>query len=164
MEDWSHTVTEVVPNLMVGGKPATRPVPKTLPDQDVSRVALHLAYHKRAEDEDYDFTFTVLVASKSLKEELFARSQCSWWDGNPAAVETRLSCWIDCDGGGMGVTRVPGSQSVDVMFSYLSMQAGCEGGGAFRVGTGGEADRTSFRIAKAPLEACAPLKAWARDQ
>jgi hypothetical protein len=44
------------------------------------------------------------------------------------------------------------------------MQAGCEGGGAYRIGTGEKADTERFRLEKVPLRVCKPLKAWAREQ
>jgi hypothetical protein len=154
MEDWAHVTTEEVPGLEVGGKPATRPVPRSLPGQDVSRVALHLTFQEKA-DTSFDYLFTVMTASKGESGELFARSGCAW-----SEKANTLDCWIECDGGSFDVARITGTETVDLTFSYLSMQAGCEGGGAFRIGTGESPEKISFRLAKAPLNVCKPLKDW----
>ena len=159
MEDWAHTTTKVVPGLEVGGTPATRPVPGPLPDQDVSRITLHLSYTDRQDDGAFDYAFTVMAASKSLSKKLFAHSGCAW-----SEREERLACWIECDGGGMSVERIAGTEGLSVSFSNLSMQAGCDGGGAYRIGTGDRADDISFRLESVPLRACKPLKAWAEEQ
>jgi hypothetical protein len=42
------------------------------------------------------------------------------------------------------------------------MQAGCEGGGAYRLGVGGS-KTASFRLEKVPLSVCKPLAAWNDD-
>lgn len=158
MEDWSHTRTELVPNVEIGGGPATRPVPAVLLKEDISRVTLLLTYRNRQDDGSFDFGFTVRVAAKGLKKELFARSGCAW-----SSKDEQLDCWIECDGGGMPVERVAGTESVNVRFSDLAMQAGCDGGGAYRVGTDRKVD-VKFRLEKAPLHICKPLKAWEAEQ
>jgi hypothetical protein len=159
MEDWAHVTTEAVPGVEVGGKPATRPVPRALPDQEVSRVALHLTYSDRQDDGAFDYAFTVMAASTGLRKNLFAHSGCAW-----STKDDRLDCWIECDGGSMSVERIAGTESLDVSFSNLFMQAGCEGGGAYRIGTGEKADTERFRLEKVPLRVCKPLKAWARER
>jgi hypothetical protein len=173
MQDWAHTTQEPVPGQAINekepsnDKPATRTVPTALPKRDVSRIALHLTYHNRLREGSFDVMFTVSAASKDLGRELLARSGCIWsgWsDGEERLPQTKLGCWIECDGGGMTVERIPGTQSVNLSFSQLSMQAGCDGGGAYRVGTGDDADKINFRLEKVPLEVCRPLKIWGQKE
>jgi len=167
MEDWANTTTEPVPDLLVGGKPATRPVPAALPNQDVSRIDLHLRYHARKENGAFDLAFIVKADSKSLNKDLFARSGCTWsgWDGEKEIVPPyKLSCGNDCKGGGMTVERIAGTGGVDLTFDYMRMSAGCGGGGRYRVGAGDEPEKTAFRLERVPLAMCRPLKAWGRKQ
>jgi hypothetical protein len=71
-----------------------------------------------------------------------------------------LGCGIDCDGGGVDVTRVTGAQAVAVEFGRkigLTMKKGCGGeGGRLRVYA--NARGQSLRLAAAPADACAHLK------
>jgi hypothetical protein len=149
--------------VIVGGRPATRPVPRSLPKQDISQIALHLRYHNRKDDGAFDFAFTMMAGSKNLNEELFARSGCAWsgWNGDKETFpQTKLACAIECDGGGFTAERIAGTRSLDLRFHALSMQAGCDGGGRYRVGTGESYDTINFQLEPAPLSVCKPLKAW----
>jgi hypothetical protein len=166
IEDWARPTQETLPNVIVGGQPATRPVPRSSPKQDVSQIALHLTYRiKRGGS--WDFDFTLMAGSKSLNEELFARSGCAWsgWTGEKEArPEFKLACWIECDGGGFTAERIAGTRSLDLRFHALAMQAGCEGGGRYRVGTGETYDTVIFRIEPAPLSVCQRAKTWDRKR
>lgn len=166
VEDWAHTRIEVLPNVIVGGKPATRPVPRELPDREISHMALRLAYHDRTEDGAFDYLFTLMVASEDLPDEVYARSGCGWgWpeDSNDHP-EAKLACWIECDGGGFTAERVAGTKSIDLTFDYLSMQAGCEGRGSYRIGTTERSKRTSFRLKAVARDVCKPLEDWGAGQ
>jgi hypothetical protein len=143
-------------------------VPGDLPDQDVSRILLHLTYENRKKEQSFDFMFTVAAQSKSLSKELFARSGCIWsgWsaqEGKEVLPETKLACWVECDGGSMTTERIPGTGSLNLSFGNLAMQDGCEGGGQYRVGTDTSSKNMNFRLEKVPLQTCKPLKAWARE-
>jgi hypothetical protein len=166
IEDWARPTQETLPNVIVGGQPATRPVPRSSPKQDVSQIALHLTYRiKRGGS--WDFDFTLMAGSKSLNEELFARSGCAWsgWTGEKdVRPEFKLGCWIECDGGGFTAARITGTRSLDLRFHALKMQAGCEGGGRYRVGTGESYDTVNFRLEPAPLSVCQRAKTWGRKR
>ena len=169
MQDVSKTVSEIVPGVEAGGKPAIRAVPAALPKQDVSRIALHLTYHNRIREGSFDVMFTVMARSNSLNKELLARSGCIWsgWSAEQekeTLPQTKLGCWIECDGGGMTAERIAGTRSLNVRFDALSMQAGCEGGGAYRIGTSDMSKKTNFRLERVPLRVCKGLKAWGKKQ
>ena len=164
VEDWSHPTHEVVPGVFVAGEPAIRPVPRALPGQDISRIALHLTYQKKGVHDTWTYLFTLMAESKSLGKTLFARSGCDWYAGEDGTGATVLYCGIECDGGAFDVERIPATRDLNLTFRYLSMQPGCDGGGIYRIGTGDSSDKVDFHIAKAPLSTCKPLKAWARKQ
>lgn len=151
-------------------EPANPPTTRALPAQGVSHVALHLTFTngREANGESWDLGFTVKVTSPGLGQDLYARSGCAWsgWDAKTdkdIEPEFMLACWIECDGGGMRAVRVPGKQGVDVFFSRLRMQSGCEGGGRFSVADSEASQEVSFRLAPAPLKVCKSLKDWDRE-
>jgi hypothetical protein len=164
--DWAHPTLEILPDVIVGGQPATRPLPRSLPKQDISQIALHLTYRiKRGGS--WDFDFTLMAGSNSLNDELFARSGCAWsgWNGEKdVRPEFKLACWIECDGGGFTAGRIAGTRSLDLRFHALAMQSGCEGGGRYRVGTGETYDTVKFRLEPAPLSVCRRAKSWDRKR
>lgn len=166
-QQWPTYAEQIAPATDANGNP--RPNAKVVdhPSQSISHVALYLDYtNGRAREESWDFTFTVRVTSPSLGKELFARSGCAWSGWNheeqkEVTPEFMLACWIECDGGGMRAKRIPGTASLNLVFDRLRMQAGCEGGGAYSLGTSEK--KVMFRLERAPLSVCKPLKAWNRD-
>ncbi|MEQ1576066.1 MAG: hypothetical protein ABL894_00295 [Hyphomicrobium sp.] len=168
MQQWPTYAEQIRPTIDAGGKPLAAATMQDRPNQSISHVALYLNYTngRRARNESWDFSFTVGVTSPSLGKELFARSGCAWsgWDyekEKEIAPEFMLACWVECDGGGMRAVRIPGTASINLFFDRLKMQAGCEGGGIYGIGTS-EA-KVAFRLERAPLGVCKALKAWDRD-
>jgi hypothetical protein len=139
-------------------------VPKALPNQDISSIALLLTYQKKAPSEAWSYLFTLMAHSNSLGATLFARSGCDWYEGETGAGQTTLFCAIECDGGAFDIERIASTRDLNLSFRYLSMQPGCDGGGRYRLGTSDDADETDFRIEKVPLRVCKPLKAWGRGK
>jgi hypothetical protein len=170
MKGWPSYAEQAHPKLDAEGKRAASSETRPLPGQSISHVALHLTYTngRRARNESWDFVFTVKVTSPSLGHELFARSGCTWsgWDHEKqkeVTPEFMLACWIECDGGGMRAMRVPGTGSLNLYFSRLFMQSGCEGGGRYSIADSEASKQVAFRLELAPLKACKSLKDWDRE-
>ena len=167
MQDWSKTRSLPTGQVDTNGKPVVRSVPEALPAQDIAQIALHLTYHNRLREGSFDLMFTLFAESKSLKTRLRARSGCTWsgWDGEKQTQpETKLSCWVECDGGGMTVERIPDTGDLNLRFHALAMQPGCDGGGRFRVGIGEASERVNFRLERVSLRLCKDLKVWGHKQ
>lgn len=170
MKGWPSYAEQAHPKVDADGKLAPSSQVRELPRQTVSHVALHLTFTdgKRLRNESWDLEFTVEVTSPNLGQQLFARSGCEWsgWDyekKQEIEPEFMLACWIECDGGGMRAMRIPGTRSVNVYFSRLFMQSGCEGGGRYSIADSEASEAVPFRLEPAPLEACKPLKSWDRE-
>lgn len=175
MEDWSHTTLEVVPGVLQFGEPVMRPVPRHLPGQKVTGLTLSLTYDDRSSDYDWIYNFRLMATLDDGRPVLFASGECPWYD-KTKTVEDRgevkgntdhLGCYIDCDGGGMGMTRISGTTGLDLRFwgdgLGLRMSAGCGGRGSYRLGTGDADDDVPFHLAPAGAAQCAPLEAWANE-
>lgn len=167
MKGWPSYAEQANPKFDADGKRASSSRTHDLPGQTISHVALQLTFTngRRARNESWDFDFIVNVTSPSLGHELYAKSGCTWsgWDykkQKEVTPEFMLACWIECDGGGMRAVRVPGTQQLDVYFSKLFMQAGCEGGGRYSVAHGEASEAVSFRLQRTSPKACKTLKAW----
>ncbi|MFZ4809566.1 MAG: hypothetical protein ACOYLQ_20100 [Hyphomicrobiaceae bacterium] len=165
MKQWPTYAEQLRRLTDANGEPLPPPRMHERPNQSVSHVVLYLNYTngRRARNESWDFNFTVRVTSPTLGKELFARSGCAWsgYDyktDKEIEPEFMLSCWIECDGGGMRALRVPATASVDLIFDRLKMQHGCEGGGTHSVGA--SETKVAFRLERAPLAVCKALKAW----
>lgn len=166
VEDW--TKGRQVPSGKT--RPDGRPQLVTVFDREegvaVSAMTLRLDYDNRKADYDWIYNFT--LSAETGRGRLTARGECPWYDRD--YVETRfgslpagtftLGCGIDCDGGGVDVTRVTGAQAVAVEFGRrigLTMKKGCGGeGGRLRVYA--NARGQSLRLAAAPADACAHLR------
>jgi hypothetical protein len=170
MKGWPSYAGQAHPKIDAGGKLAASSQTRQFPGQTISNVALHLTYTngRRARNESWDFDFTVKVTSPSLGQELFARSGCTWsgWDNEmqkEIKPEFMLSCWIECDGGSMRAMRIPGTGSLNLYFSKLFMQSGCEGGGRYSVADSEASEKVAFHLERAPMKACKSLKDWDRE-
>ncbi len=109
-----------------------------------------VAYHY---DWRYDFR---LIAETTDKGEFRSAGQCDWTDDAIARVEPALYCFIDCDGGGIKISRTPARSAIDMDWDadgWLRMSA-CGGGG--EILRGGASTKT-FRLATAPAEVCKDL-------
>lgn len=98
----------------------------------------------------YDFRMT---AETSDKGGFKSAGQCDWTDDAIAQVEPALYCFIDCDGGGIELKRVPARSALDMVWAadgWLRMST-CGGGG--EILRGGATTKT-FRLARAPDELC----------
>lgn len=98
----------------------------------------------------YDFR---LAAETSDKGDFKSAAQCDWTDGAISRVVPSLYCFIDCDGGGIELRRLPARNAIELVWSadgWLRMSA-CGGGG--EILRGGATTKT-FRLDRAPDEVC----------
>lgn len=98
----------------------------------------------------YDFH---IFAESSDRGDFTSAAQCDWTDGAIGHVEPTLYCFIDCDGGGVELRRVPGRSAVDMIWDadgWLRMSS-CGGGG--EILRGGATTKT-FRLEQVPIEVC----------
>jgi len=176
VEDWNKTTTETVPGLVQFGKPVTRPVPETRPDQAVTDIRLRLVQERPTySGEDRHYGFQLLLRLAGWPEPLLAAGDCSYRSHHrkedadaSEPTTTTLHCGIDCDGGGMRVARASGSRQLDFSFSEfgLRMSGGCSHG-HFRVETVRRDKATGdplpgqsppvFRLTRVPLKSCGSL-------
>jgi len=102
---------------------------------------------------DWRYEFS-LLAETSDRGEFRSGGECDWTDDALGAVEWNLYCFIDCDGGGIGVSRVPARGALTVSWesdSWLRMSS-CGGGG--EILRGGETTK-SFTLQAADAATCA---------
>lgn len=163
--DWSKEATEPREYEAPDG---TRGIAKDFPREKnvpVHAFTLRLDYDSRKASYDWIFNFT-LVAHTEKTGLIYARGECPWHeqtyvdkdiDYRIEANTTRLFCGIDCDGGGMSLTRIPGSKALTMGFDAMGllMKKGCGGGGHFRVHA--NASGGDFRLEPAPTSACKGL-------
>lgn len=170
VEDWSKAKMEPTKHLSPDGKPYMRPVPPVMKDMGVRSFTLQLVYDTRTADYDWIHNFR-LSAEVDGVGTMFAAGECPWyakdkvygWDKREITGNTTdIGCYIDCDGGGFGLERVPGTPALLMSFDPrigLRMKGGCGGGGTYRIkpATSG----ITFRLQTASAEACKPLDEWA---
>jgi hypothetical protein len=133
VEDWSEAaVTFVpVPGLFENGKQATRPQPKLHPKARITRAALSITSDDTSPEEPYRFRLTARIAG--WKRVLRGSGSCAFFKrdkppGGATADQLRgFSCYIECDGGSVGIARSSEPAGLAVRFdkSGLRMTAGC---------------------------------------
>jgi hypothetical protein len=102
---------------------------------------------------DWRYEFTIL-AETADRGRFRAGGQCDWTQDAFSAVTWDLYCFIDCDGGGIGVSRVPGQRALSVSWDadgWLRMASCGDGGEILR---GGDTTK-SFTLAAADAATCA---------
>lgn len=170
VEDWSKPHYEPTGSRSPDGDPYMRPVPAVQKDVPVRAFTLQLAYDSRKAHYDWIYNFRLAAEVKGVGT-LLAAGECPWYadekkdkdGGEPTAANTTgLFCYIDCDGGGFNLHRVPVASAALVSFDPrfgLRMKKGCGGGGSYRIrpATSG----ITFRLQTAAAEACRSLEQWA---
>jgi hypothetical protein len=164
-EDWSEAaVTFVpVPGLFQDGKQATRPQPKLYPDAKVTALALSITADDRSPTEPYRFSLSAAIGG--WKRVLRATGSCAFFrrdkDLNPGPATDGtwgFSCYVECDGGSVGVSRASGVVGLAVRFdreSGLRMTAGCsEETSSVRLKA--VRDEQAFVLTSAPARTCRP--------
>jgi hypothetical protein len=115
----------------------------------VSKLALRLDYPKGQTPYsdnnvgygfDWRYEFTLLVKTVEGRD-FVAGGQCDWSKGIANLVEWELSCFIDCDGGGISFTRFPLSRGLTASWEpdrWLRMASCGDGGQILRAGARAE--------------------------
>lgn len=102
----------------------------------------------------YGFAYQAhIVAEISGKGRYSAPTQCGSSDAPPSRFDPGMYCGIDCDGGMVWLSRVPGRHALEVTWDagrHLRMSA-CGGGGAYLRAEGGP---RSFRLEPVPASQC----------
>jgi len=170
VEDWSKAKMEPTKHLSPDGKPYMRPVPPVMKDRAVRSFTLQLVYNPR--QADYDWIHKIrLSADVDGVGTMFAAGECPWHAKDKiygldrreiTGNTTDLFCYIDCDGGGFILERVPGAPALLMSFDPrigLRMKGGCGGRGSYRMLP--SASGLTFRLRTASAETCKPLEEWA---
>ena len=144
VEDWSKAKMEPTKNLSPDGKPYMRPVPPVMKGKPIRSFTLQLTYDTRTSDYDWIHNFRLLADVEGVGT-LYASGECPWYarkkydrdtDRTITPSTTNLFCYIDCDGGGFDLDRIPAAPAVAMSFDPrigLKMKGGCGGGGIYRI-------------------------------
>ena len=91
----------------------------------------------------YDWRYSLRLDAKLAKgERLTSAATCEWRDSFISRMFPELSCYIDCDGGGVTVWREIGRNALSVRFEAgerLKTGGSCGGGGSVFIGAEKEA-------------------------
>lgn len=128
------------------------------PKQKVTEIGFRLAYYRFPPDEFYpqgqrNYYFALTAKRKGSARLLTARGECGP-NGNS------IGCGVECDGGGVSVTRRPGDKILVSLGKggWIRMSEGCDEGDAVDL-EAGEDDR-EFLLSRLPDSACPPYGAW----
>ena len=129
------------------------------PKQKVTEIGFRLAYYRFPPDEFYpqgqrNYYFALTAKRRGNSRLMTARGECGP-NGN------RIGCGVECDGGGVTVTRRPGDKILVSLGEggWIRMTEGCdEEENAVNL-EAGEDDR-EFLLSRLPDSACPPYGAW----
>lgn len=129
------------------------------PKQKVTEISFRLSYHRFPPDEMYpqgqrNYYFAMLAKRRGNDRTLTARGECSS-DG------TGIGCGVECDGGGVSLTRRPGDKLLVTLGEggWIRMTEGCDAEeGAVNLEAG--EDDHEFLLSRLPASACPPYGAW----
>lgn len=129
------------------------------PKQRVTEIGFWLAYHRFPPDEFYpqgqrNYYFALTAKRKGSGRLLTARGECGP-NGNS------IGCGVECDGGGVSVTRRPGDKILVSLGKdgWIRMTEGCDEEESAVNLEAGEDDR-EFLLSRLPDSACPPYGAW----
>ncbi len=141
VDDWYHPLRGTRPADDVNGLPS---LPSQMLDRTVRRVQLRLVQVKREHDaDDRLYEFKVLVDLEGAARPLVGSGECSYrsrrrvmdrsWTLEPTT--TAMRCGVDCDGGGLELTRVPGTSGNDLRILETGLRtSGACFGAHYRIG------------------------------
>ena len=128
------------------------------PAQTVTEIAFRLAYYRHEPDDTYkegqrNYYFAMLAKRRSDAKALTAFGEC-----RPNG--DRIWCGVECDGGGVGVSRKPGDK---VLVSLgedgrIRMSEGCDEEEAVDLEAG--ADDREFLLGRVEGAACPAYDDW----
>ena len=128
---------------------------KKHPRQQVTEVGFRLAYYRHEPDDFFpkgqrNYYFAMLAKQRGSDRTLTAMGECSP-DGD------RISCGVECDGGGVTVSRRP-SDRILISLDRIRMSAGCDEEDA--VDVEGGADDREFLLSRVEDAACPAYEDW----
>lgn len=135
---------------------------KKHPKQQVTEMEFRLTYYTHEPDEffpkgqrNYYFALLAKLRGQAPDEPLIAEGECS-----PTQDGKSIFCGVECDGGGVIVTRRDGGKIlVDLAeMGRLRMTAGCDESDAVEL-TPGEDDK-NFLLSKAAESSCPVYEDW----
>jgi hypothetical protein len=132
------------------------------PEQTVTAMTLRIAYYRHDPDEFHpegqrNYYFNVVARLRDKTHALKAIGECAPWGD-------KVSCGVDCDGGGFTFT-IAGEDTVRMDFgeqARLRMTPGCSGEADAVDFTPGEADRV-FVLNKTADSDCPAYETWSPD-
>lgn len=178
VDDWHHPIRGTRPAQDVDGLPS---LPTQMRDQPVRRVQLYLKQIKREfAGDDRLYEFKVLVEVGGVSAPMVGSGDCSYrsrrhvmdesWTLEPTT--TSMRCGIDCDGGGMDLSRVAGSGEIELTFGAtgIRMSGACFGAN-FRIGAlrrdavtaeplAEQPKPPAFRLHRTSAKSCTTLARW----
>lgn len=96
----------------------------------------------------YDWRYTLYLDARLTNDELLSSAAiCEWSEGGVSRIMPVLSCYIDCDGGGVSVFRKIGQNALSAVFDpgeRLRTGQTCDGGGGVFMGS--EKEWRSFPV------------------
>ena len=128
---------------------------KKHPKQQVTEISFRLAYYRHEPDDFFpkgqrNYYFAMLAKQRGSDRTLTAIGECG-----PGG--DRISCGVECDGGGVTVTRRPGDKIL-ISLGRIRMSAGCDEGDAVDL-EAGEDDR-EFLLSRVEDADCPAYDDW----
>lgn len=130
------------------------------PKQKVTEIGFRLAYYRFPPDEFYpqgqrNYYFALTARRKGSARQLTARGECGP-NGNS------IGCGVECDGGGVSVTRRPGDKILVSLGKggWIRMTEGCGDEEENAVNLEAGEDDREFLLSRLPDSACPPYGAW----
>jgi hypothetical protein len=128
---------------------------KKHPQQKVTEVGFRLAYYRHAPDDFFprgqrNYYFAMLAKQRGSDKVLTAMGECGP-NGN------RISCGVECDGGGVSVARRPDDRIL-ISLDRIRMSAGCDDEEA--IDLEGGADDREFLLSRVPDSECPAYDDW----
>lgn len=131
---------------------------KQHPKQTVTEIAFRLAYYRHEPDEFYqqgqrNYYFAMLAKRRGSSRTLTAMGECG-------PNGDRIGCGVECDGGGVSVSRRSGDRILVSLGENgrIRMSEGCDEGDAVDLESG-EDDR-EFLLSRVEDAACPAYEDW----
>jgi hypothetical protein len=128
------------------------------PKQTVTEIAFRLAYYRHEPDEFYkqgqrNYYFALLAKRRGSSRTLTAMGECG-------PNGDSIGCGVECDGGGVSVSRKPGDRILVSLGEdgRIRMSEGCDEGDAVDLEAG--ADDREFLLGRVEDAACPAYEDW----
>lgn len=131
------------------------------PQQKVSAMKLLVSVEKQPDQEELGFSFRLGVKFRSRAANFDTAGECDDAKASEVREGIALRCFVDCDGGGLGVALAPDDKSLTIKLDAIRIfpaaaKADADDEDDHEMLEGGTDDRV-FRLDRADLEACKSL-------